>query len=319
MLNIVIAENPKDLTQEEVDVIKTRNPSAMIKSRAYEKDAWFYYLSLPFMWLLIIYVMIKKSIYKTLNIPGPKTNTLFYDGLGRACQLVKENAATWKGMEHTYSYYLSDELTIQNIIDRIYLNCLNAQSLRNRLRLIKKELKEIILKQDKKEIRIISLACGKAEDLLENIVFFKKEGITVKAILVDLNQEALENARKIAIEKNIIDQIEFQNKDLSEINNIAKNFKPDIIEMMGFLEYIKTKEAIALIKKIRDSLEPNGIFITCNIAPNIEQHFLKWVINWTMIHRTPKELAGIAEKSGFNNIKIIYEPLKIHGILIAKK
>jgi hypothetical protein len=45
----------------------------------------------------------------------------------------------------------------------------------------------------------------------------------------------------------------------------------------------------------------------------VEQHFLKWVINWPMVYRTPQELSEVAEKAGFKSYRIIYEPLKVHG------
>ncbi|MFA5318880.1 MAG: hypothetical protein WC387_00765, partial [Candidatus Paceibacterota bacterium] len=60
-------------------------------------------------------------------------------------------------------------------------------------------------------------------------------------------------------------------------------------------------------------------YLTCNIAPNFEQHFLKWVINWPMIYRSPRELADVIEQACFDDFRLIYEPLMIHGIVVAHK
>jgi hypothetical protein len=40
-----------------------------------------------------------------------------------------------------------------------------------------------------------------------------------------------------------------------------------------------------------------------------------------MIYRTAEELANLVNKAGFdyNNMKVFYEPLKIHGMVVAKK
>jgi hypothetical protein len=114
-------------------------------------------------------------------------------------------------------------------------------------------------------------------------------------------------------------QITIHKGSTHDILEISRKFKPQIVEMMGFLDYQTQKEAIDIVSKIREALEPNGFLITCNIHPNIEQHFLKWVINWPMIYRTPKEFGEVAEKSGFKKYRLIYEPLKVHGLLVAQK
>ena len=51
----------------------------------------------------------------------------------------------------------------------------------------------------------------------------------------------------------------------------------------------------------------------------LEKHFLKWVVNWSMIYRNPYELAEIASVAGFEDYRLIYEPLRIHGVLVAEK
>jgi hypothetical protein len=92
-----------------------------------------------------------------------------------------------------------------------------------------------------------------------------------------------------------------------------------VVEMMGFLDYIKEDDAVSLLSKIREALEPNGFLITCNISPNIEQYFLTCFINWPMVYRSPKEFSEIANKAGFKKYRLIYEPLKVHGLLVTQK
>jgi ubiquinone/menaquinone biosynthesis C-methylase UbiE len=305
-------------TPPEIDIIK--KPHLPVKFNVYEKCAWPYYMSLPFMWFITITVMIKKGIYKTLGLGKPKINSMFFDGLGVESRKVKEHATTWKAMDIVYNHPWPTKKTFRGLIDEFYWSGLNCQSLRNRLKLIKDELRIAISKVDNGgEIKLISLACGSAESVLEIIAEFKARGKIIKAMLVDIDGEALERAKNVAKHYGIEDQVEIIKGDTNNIVEMSRNFKPQVIEMMGFLDYISKEDAISLLGKIREALEPKGFLITCNISPNIEQHFLKWVINWPMIYRTPKEFDEIAHEAGFNNYRLIYEPLKIHGLLIAQK
>jgi len=44
-------------------------------------------------------------------------------------------------------------------------------------------------------------------------------------------------------------------------------------------------------------------------------------MRWPMIYREPEELADIAIKAGFSpdRLKIVFEPLGIHGIAVCQK
>jgi ubiquinone/menaquinone biosynthesis C-methylase UbiE len=270
------------------------------------------------MWLLTFYVMIKKKVYKLLNLSGPKTNSLFFDGLGKSCRNVKDYATSWKAMDIIYNHPFEGTLSVGGILDEFYWRSMNCQALRNRYKLIKHLLRNNI-SQFGKEVRLASLACGSGQAILETIAELKSEGVIVKAILVDINEEALKEAKVIAKKLGIGGQIETFKADLSLENNILKDFKPQIVEMLGFLDYAKEEQAITFLKNINKSLDKKGILITCNINPNPEQHFLKWVINWPMIYRSPSQLINLAEKANFEDCEVILEPLKIHSILIAKK
>jgi SAM-dependent methyltransferase len=315
-INIEIAKKPQ---ASEIEIIKTPT-NHVIRAERYENCAWPYVLSLPFMWLITIYVMIKKSVYKALGLKGPKINSLFFDGLGLESRKVKEYAATWRAMNIVYNHPYPYRKTLRGIVDDFYWYGINCQALRNRLKMIKDELRKTISKvKHDGEVRIISLACGSAEATIEIMAEYKKKGLLVRAILVDIDKEALKRAENLAIHFGIKDQIELQQKSIYEISDFSFGFNPHIIEMLGFLDYIKQEEAILLVKKIQQALKPGGFFLTCNISPNIEQYFLKWVINWPMIYRKPDELAELSTKTGFSNYRLIYEPMKIHGVLIAEK
>jgi len=300
-----------------------KSASEQIKQKKFENNKIPYLLVLPLMWLLIIYVRIKKSFYTFFGLGKPKINTFFFDGIGKSSRKVKEYAASWKALDIVYNHPFPYKKTIGNLVDEFYWNGLNCQGLRNRRKLIKDELRKAILdiysKNQKNEIHIISLACGSAEVLIEIMAELKIKRIQIRALLIDIDERALQKATTLAKEYGIDDKIKTEKNSVYEIANISKGFNPNIIEMMGFLDYLKQDKAIGLAKEINNSLKDNGYFITCNINSNPEKEFLTHIIDWPMIYRAPNELLEVGARSKFKENRVIYEPLKIHGILIAKK
>lgn len=283
---------------------------------SYEKRSWLYKMALPLMWLLTIYVIVKKTIFRLVTKSDPKINTVWFDGFGANNRGIKEGASTWRALDIIYNY----EFGSSSIVDDFWIGMMNAQAVRNRLKLAKQELKKAIMKfADHKEVRIISLACGSAEAVIQIMAEFKTKGITVRTVLIDIDQTALDYAKHLAIQHGVSDQIQIFCTSAAQIVKLSRDFRPHIVEMLGLLDYIPHDKAIRLVSKIRESLEPKGMFLTCNIAPNPERHFLKWVINWPMIYRTADDLMEIATKSEFSKYRLIYEPLKTHGLLIAQK
>ena len=98
----------------------------------------------------------------------------------------------------------------------------------------------------------------------------------------------------------------------------AQKLQPNIIEMVGFLDYRMDNQAIRLFQRIRRLLPVGGFFLTCNINKNPEKVFLDWVLLWPMIYRTKEEVQLILEKGGFHKNIIFYEPLKIHSISVCR-
>jgi len=285
----------------------------------YEKNDWLDILRLPIMWMLALWVVIKRKILG-LKL---KINTYWFDGISPTCRTMKENARRWKALDIAYNYKFERRNDFITKITNFWLKIKNARAVRNRLKLVKKKLREEVDKFSYKEpeIRLVSIACGSAQGVTEILGEFRRRGIFIKAIFLDLDPTAIEYSKKLAQKSGIIDQITFVNKSVKELEEVVDDFKPHIIEMVGFLEYRTKEKAIELIKKIYRLLNLDGVALISNIAPNLENWFLSQVLNWPMIYRTQKELAEVIIKGGFNpgNCKIVYEPLKIHGIAICRK
>jgi SAM-dependent methyltransferase len=283
------------------------------KELNFEKKS-FHVLFTPIFFLIALYVYLKKKI-----IPNPKYNFYFFDGVSKNCREIKENAANWKALDIVYNYQKGSE----NIFADFWHDLRSSQATRNRLRLVKnllfKNIEEISNRNE--EVRMISIASGSAQGVIETIAKAKEKGILVKSILIDLDPTAIEYSKKLAQKMSVENQFTFVNRKASAIIDIGRNFKPNLIEMVGFLEYRPFDKAVKLVTSIYQVLEKEGVFLVSQIAPNAESFFLREVINWPMIYRRPEELAKILFLSGFslNNCIFYQEPLKIHYVVECKK
>jgi ubiquinone/menaquinone biosynthesis C-methylase UbiE len=288
-------------------------------SIGYEKNALGGILKLPLMWVLALWVALKKKILG----PNIKTNSFWFDGLSPICREVKDNATNWKALDIIYNYCPKKTKGIVGFITNFWNGINNIKAVRNRFRLVKKIFKEKIqsLSKNQNPIRLVSIASGSAQVMIEVIKEFKERGIYVKVVFLDREPTAIKHSKKLANQAGIIDQIQFVNKSTKDLEEVLSGFKPHIVEVTGLLEYRPDDKATNLLKRIYKLLASGGIVITSNISPTPESFFSYWVANWPMIYRDIERLSEIIIKAGFNpqNCKIIREPLKIHNVAVCKK
>lgn len=238
---------------------------------------------------------------------------------------VHKHATTHKALEIIYSFDNSFNFK-KGILDGFFTyfwqKTNNCKALRNRLKLVKKELDRAIQSFNKKDIKILNLASGSSAAVMD-IIVMHKNNFDFEVLAVDKNDSAIEDAQKMA---SVLDISHLFNWNQDIISNFFKkynkNIKFDIIEMVGFLDYLKDDKAISLFNEIHSALTDGGIFITGNVKDNSEKRFATEVVGWhNLVFRNEFDLMRILSKSKFksSDIKIIYEPQNIHGIVVCKK
>lgn len=285
-----------------------------------EEKRWPYVLAMPIFFLLTLWVILKKRICKNFGIV-PKTNTFLFDGLGVFSRKVREGSKSWRALHIIYNP-LPNRHGLGLLVDRFWWGIRNCQAIRNRLKITKSEIRKAIMGfGGEKEVRVISLACGSAQAMIEAIAELKDEGVTARVLLVDIDPSALAYASTLATQYGVLNQVTTIEASACKVAKIVRDlkFKPHVVEMVGLLDYLKKDKAIRLFTRIRSLLEKDGIFITCNIAPNSEMRFVHWVIDWEMTYRTSSDLAEIVSGAGFKKIRFVQEPLAIHNLAICQK
>jgi SAM-dependent methyltransferase len=237
---------------------------------------------------------------------------------------AKWGAARWYSLDLFYNYHkkIRPQLdgNLEGWLTRYWIEKMeNRQAVTNRLKvvvdLLVKAFSQFI---NEPEVRLLSIASGSAQAVIEAIL---KSPQNVRVVLLDIDPTAIEEAKRSVREAGLEDRFSFICDSTRVLEKVCADFKPHIIEMVGFLDYRPKKQAIKLIRLIKNCLVPGGIFLTCNIRKNREKIFLDWVLLWPMIYRNERQLGELLLEGGFSSerINIIYEPFKIHGIAIAQK
>jgi SAM-dependent methyltransferase len=272
-----------------------------------------------------------KKVFNVFFIPVlnslPKNFKNIIKKTNKSASVVIENATNHKALEVLYSKgeLFSFKKFGAKFFQFIWFNINNSKAVRNRLKFVKRELRmhlESISKFDR-DIEVLSIASGSSRAIVEVVKHGEYlRGANLVITFLDKSEHAINYS------KNLSTDISHLPIKLKWIQDSAGNFlrnptgiKYDIVEIVGLLDYFTDEKVLETFSGIYKILQPGGIIITSNVNHNFEEKFITKVIDWPMIYRTAEELANLVNKAGFdyNNMKVFYEPLKIHGMVVAKK
>jgi hypothetical protein len=197
---------------------------------------------------------------------------------------------------------------------------LNPAALRNRLKLMKREFALILNSIKTKPVKILSLASGSGRGVVE-VLGEAKGKIEFAVTFVDRNPLAHDYCKILAKNEKIDGRASWVREDLSSFIAEKSNRIYDIVEMVGFFDYLDDEFAVSLLRRINSLLKDDGYLVAANVKNNPEKRFLNEIVNWKMVYRDENDLRRLLNISGFdaNYCRIIYEPLNIHGLMIVKK
>lgn len=261
-----------------------------------------------------------KRILWDLGRDENHTSSTFVDRFSRFNHQSKYGGAGWLSLDVFYNYWEKFEPQLRNnfegFITRWWIEKMeNRQAVTNRKKIVVKLLSETFQRfENEKEIRLLSIASGSAQAVIDAILL--NPTLNIKVVLIDLDKTALSEAKKNVELNGLGERFEIIRGTPKKMDEVVKTFKPHICEMVGFLDYLPQQQGAELISDIRAILPSGGHFLTCNIRNNPEKIFLHWALLWPMIYREDEELADVLVRAGFlpEQIELYYEPFRIHGI-----
>jgi len=259
----------------------------------------------------------------------PRSFSKFIKNSDKSAKEVLNNTTTHKALEALYNrgFPEKNKSLTQKFFSKIWFNLHNSKAVRNRLKLVEKEIKKVIEKIDKKDddIRVLSVASGSSRAIFEALSKVDPKINKCSITFLDKNVEALEYSKKLQKEILPVPHKDWKYKwvegNANSLNIFNGENSLDLVEMVGLLDYFDNERVLKIFKNIYKHLQDGGVLITANITDNKERKFITKVVNWPMIYREPEEMLDLAIQAGFKktNIQAIYEPLKLHIVIIATK
>lgn len=211
------------------------------------------------------------------------------------------------------------------LIDWFYLNSKGWRGIRQRAKLMKKTLQQVLETYQVQGIPCILLdvACGGGRYDLEVLQGFHPGSIT--ATLRDYKLENVVKAQQLAMQLGIPAQIEqadaFSDRDLQRVRPC-----PNVIVVSGLHEILPDDALIRNhFQQLYSILEPGGTLVF-TIQPHHPQ--LELIARtlpshtgrpWVMRLRSWKLIRHWAEAAGFYNFQVHMEPNGIFGVVTAQK
>ncbi len=186
------------------------------------------------------------------------------------------------------------------LIDRWFLNrsyCAARRALHN-------DFGKMLLAaahRDGDVFHIASLASGASREIFDCIRKVGAEKMRVKCL--DIDQEALAFASKLAQESNCSDRVDFMQENVLSMAEGRGKFElgpQEFIYALGFADYLADDQVVSVLNWIHANLSPNGSALLTNTDPRLpDRLLLTHILEWEINYRDQDEIATLFERSAF--------------------
>ena len=175
----------------------------------------------------------------------------FVDRFSRFNHQAIVGAAGWQSLDILYNYHekIKPQLNsrLEGWLTRYWIEKIeNRQAVTNRFKMVINLLAKAFAKfVNEPEVRIVSIASGSAQAVIKAML--KCPRLNIKAILIDIDKTALKAAKDMAEKNGLGKRFSFVRGTTKSLERVCREFRPHIIEMVGFLDYMSKNKAIKLI------------------------------------------------------------------------
>lgn len=257
-----------------------------------EQQTAAYRAALPLMWALAVWSLAKTLLVvllwigpytlvtkRSLNLAlkhsrrrwyegPPKVASIWFDGLSLTLREIRSGSRGFRALDVIYNWRFHDPPgTLGHRLAKWWLGMRNAQAVRNRFRITKHWLAEEIRKvaSSGRDVRVLSIACGSAQAVIEAVVETQAaicgSGLSIEVRLLDRDLEALEYAQALAQKRGVDRFFRYYQCTAEEFVTHACEggaWRPDLVEMVGFLDYRSARKVVSLLARIRQQLDAGG-------------------------------------------------------------
>lgn len=175
-------------------------------------------------------------------------------------------------------------------------------------------------------VNLLCLGCGVGREVVFPLSRMRNEERLEKidCTCLDLDPAAISMSKSLAKEKGVAGKIDYIQTDvlnLRELVGQGKIPKSDVLVEIGLHEYREEDDMRAWINHyINGALSDHGVYITSSMRSHWGLPRLTMdAAGWKLIYKDLKKTVNIINESGLSVIESFYEPMGMHGIVVAKK
>ncbi|MEN9880980.1 MAG: hypothetical protein RLZZ308_163 [Candidatus Parcubacteria bacterium] len=269
------------------------------------------YVTVPRWYILLaplFYLVGKKAEAKRLPSGHLFESRLFNHG-SQAIRSIQQNVGNASAL---HLMYRLRSRPVVGMLERFWTSIPIIKGVQNRAVLVRQIIKDVIRYHARSisGVRILGFAAGLSEPLLWGIHDLEPADIPDRVVLTDLSRDSLRDAQVIASQLGVTVLTERLN--LLKHEHVRAKIRienPNILEMIGFIDYFDDENVIEMFRLIQEELEEGSTFIVGNVIPTWEMYFIEKAYHWpTMYYRTPNELEALIRRAKFRDIRMHVEP-----------
>lgn len=191
--------------------------------------------------------------------------------------------------------------------------------LRNRKRMMTRIIKDLIHDfSSHGHVHIIGVGAGPGTNVIEAMA--KAERGNVTAYCLDLDDESFGHGETLKKKHGLeADRVKYIKGNAVELEKHVK-VTPQIIKLIGILEYLSDKQVAELFRFAFHALEHHGAVVTHSIYNRHgHERFMKHFLNLDLNYRSVSHISGMLEACGFSIVYEEMEPLNIYAAIVARK
>jgi extracellular factor (EF) 3-hydroxypalmitic acid methyl ester biosynthesis protein len=243
--------------------------------------------------------------------------------------LMSENGERWYAKPRGYAGdFYSIALMYEDVakgpgrlgptIDRCFLDMPAAVAVKNRRGLLAGEIQATLDQTPDRPIRVMSLACGPAQELFDVYEKLPDPGrLLATGIDIDLQALAFVADRR---DKNrrLKKPFALENENLIYLATGRRTLDvppQDLIYSIGLIDYFADEFVVPLMNWIHRMLRPGGRAILGNFHPrNPSKAMQDYLLDWRLIHRTDEDMDRLYQASNFGRpcSRVLYEAQRIN-------
>jgi precorrin-6B methylase 2 len=252
-------------------------------------------------------------------IPATALQSVIFRSKSPLVKAQREGPGGWRAMELVYQ-----NAAPVDWIDRMALTGnAYARAARNRrkvvIQLLKKLVHGIPARNEQDPVVILNLGSGTGTHVRSVLADLAGHGPAVRGILLDRNAEGLAEARQLAAEAGMTESIQCLQGDAREFERLCPGVKPDIIEIIGLIEYLSDQELAVMFQHAAALLCPGGaILVNAMRDTHGGARLFERVFKLRMTMRDAATMSRALSVAGFRVTETVTEPVQIHTLIVAR-